>query len=84
LSAARDGTIEHLIAHLQDITARKKAEEERVRLAAAIENAAELVIITDRTGHDPVREPGVRENHRIQPVKMSLGQQSPYSQFRQA
>jgi PAS domain S-box-containing protein len=46
----RDGTIEHLIAHLQDITARKKAEEERVRLAAAIENAAELVIITDHEG----------------------------------
>ena len=34
----------------KDITERKQAEEERVRLATAIEQAAESVVITDRDG----------------------------------
>ena len=40
----------HVIAFLRDITARRRAEEERLRLHTAIEQAAEAVIITDTAG----------------------------------
>jgi PAS domain S-box-containing protein len=39
-----------LVAFLQDITARKQAEEERARLAMAVDQAAETVVITDASG----------------------------------
>jgi len=39
-----------LVGTIRDITERKKAEEERIRLARAIEHAAECVIITDSHG----------------------------------
>ncbi|UCF82620.1 MAG: PAS domain S-box protein [Desulfobacteraceae bacterium] len=45
-----DGTIEGYIAVIRDIAERKRAEEERIRLATAIEQAAESVVITDRHG----------------------------------
>ena len=40
-----------LVGTIRDITERKKAEEERIRLARAIEHAAECVIITDSHGY---------------------------------
>ena len=39
-----------LVVVIRDITARKQAEEERLRLAAAIEQSGEMVLITDREG----------------------------------
>jgi PAS domain S-box-containing protein len=45
-----DGTIEGYIAVIRDITERKQADEERIRLVTAIEQAAESVVITDRDG----------------------------------
>ena len=46
-----DGRVEMVAEHIRDVTARIKAEEERVRLAAAIEQVAESVIITDSGGN---------------------------------
>ena len=43
-----DGTIESFQGVLLDITARKHAEEERARLAAAMEQTAEAIVITDQ------------------------------------
>ena len=40
----------HLLSISQDITLRKKAEEEAMRLATAIEQAAEDILITDTAG----------------------------------
>ncbi|MBU4426851.1 MAG: PAS domain S-box protein, partial [Proteobacteria bacterium] len=45
-----DGAIEGYIAVIRDITKRKQAEEERIRLSTAIEQSAESVVITDREG----------------------------------
>ncbi|TAM51079.1 MAG: PAS domain S-box protein, partial [Acidobacteria bacterium] len=45
-----DGAILHYEGTVEDITARTLAEEERTRLSAAIEQAAEVVIVTDREG----------------------------------
>jgi two-component system cell cycle sensor histidine kinase/response regulator CckA len=38
------------LAYLRDISQRRKAEEDRIRLATAIEQASEIVVITDRKG----------------------------------
>ena len=38
------------LAYLRDITPRRKAEEDRLRLATAIEQASEIVLITNRDG----------------------------------
>lgn len=38
------------VATVEDITERRKAEEERVRLGTALEQAAESIVITDLTG----------------------------------
>lgn len=45
-----DGTLSGFIEVLEDITERKLAEEERVRLATAVEQAAESIIITQKDG----------------------------------
>ncbi len=39
-----------VLAVIEDITERKQAEEERVRLAAEVENVAETIFITDAAG----------------------------------
>ncbi|MBI4516166.1 MAG: PAS domain S-box protein [Deltaproteobacteria bacterium] len=44
------GEITHLVSIWEDITERKRAEEERARLSAAIEQAAESVMITKPDG----------------------------------
>lgn len=44
---SRDGKVEGVLGIGRDITARKKAEAERERLMAAIEQAGEMVVITD-------------------------------------
>jgi len=44
------GKIIKIVGSSQDITERKKAEEERLVLAAAVEQSADLIIITDLTG----------------------------------
>jgi two-component system cell cycle sensor histidine kinase/response regulator CckA len=40
----------HVMAFIRDVTERKRAEQERRRLATAIEQAAETIIITESTG----------------------------------
>jgi PAS domain S-box-containing protein len=45
-----DGIVGYAVATLEDITERKQAEEERVRLMAAIEQVAETIVITDAEG----------------------------------
>jgi len=45
-----DGRVNHLIALLEDITERKRMEAERERLSVAIEQAAEIIVITDVQG----------------------------------
>ncbi len=45
-----DGTVRFYEGVIRDITAHKQAEEERVRLSAAIEQAAETIVITDTKG----------------------------------
>ncbi|MFH0960359.1 MAG: PAS domain S-box protein, partial [Pseudomonadota bacterium] len=45
-----DGSLIGVLGVARDITATRKAEETQKRLATAIENAAEAVIITDATG----------------------------------
>ena len=47
---SQDGEVLALEGFISDITDRKQAEEERARLAAAIEQADETVVITDRDG----------------------------------
>jgi len=53
MSAARIdiGGVPHLLSIAEDITERKRAEVERARLAAAVEQAAEGVVITDTEGN---------------------------------
>ena len=43
----RDGQVIGVLGTYEDITERKRAEEERMRLVTAIEQAAEAIIITD-------------------------------------
>ena len=45
-----DGRVNHVLALLDDIDARKQAETERERLSVAIEQAAEVIVITDAQG----------------------------------
>ena len=45
-----DGRVNHVLALLDDIDARKQAEMERERLSVAIEQAAEVIVITDALG----------------------------------
>ena len=42
-----------------------RGEAERRRLAVAIEQSADAVVITDDDGRDRVREPGLRAGHRL-------------------
>ncbi|MBI4666237.1 MAG: PAS domain S-box protein [Nitrospinae bacterium] len=54
LEAVKDSTgekVEGVLLSLVDVTGRIRAEAERVRLAAAVEQAAESVIITDNDGN---------------------------------
>jgi PAS domain S-box-containing protein len=46
----KDGVAEGIIGIIRDITDRKLAEEERTRLISAIEQAAEIIVITDKDG----------------------------------
>jgi len=48
--AGQDGSVLRYIGVAQDITQRKRADEARARLAAAVEQAAEAIIITDPDG----------------------------------
>jgi len=48
--AGSDERPSRVLVSLSDITERKRAEEERQRLATAIEQAAESIVITDRKG----------------------------------
>jgi PAS domain S-box-containing protein len=50
-----------LVGTIRNITERKKAEEERIRLASAIEHAAECVIITDSHGYVQYVNPAFEE-----------------------
>ncbi len=45
-----NGRVTHVLTLLDDITARKQAEAERERLTVAIEQAAEIIAVTDRQG----------------------------------
>jgi PAS domain S-box-containing protein len=45
-----DGTYRATVGVIRDITQRKKSVEDRIRLAAAVEQAAETVVITDSQG----------------------------------
>ncbi len=45
------------IGVIADITQRKKSDEVRLRLATAVEQAAETIAITDATGNHTVRKP---------------------------
>ncbi|MBF0497728.1 MAG: PAS domain S-box protein [Deltaproteobacteria bacterium] len=47
---SEDGRSSHVDFTCRDITESRRAEEERVRLATAIEQAAEGIVITDRKG----------------------------------
>ena len=47
----KDGSCRSLLAVAMDITARKLAEQEQGRLRAAIQQAAESILITDRDGN---------------------------------
>jgi len=45
-----DPKVKGVIVNYRDITERMRAEEERLRLSTAIEQAAEVVVVTDREG----------------------------------
>ncbi|MCM2266815.1 MAG: PAS domain S-box protein [Elusimicrobiales bacterium] len=45
-----DGKVDYIVCVIEDITLRKQAEAERERLTVAIEQAGDVVIITDRAG----------------------------------
>ncbi len=49
-SSVKMGGRMYLHSIIHDITARKQAEEDRLRLAAAIEQSGEMVVMTDREG----------------------------------
>jgi two-component system, cell cycle sensor histidine kinase and response regulator CckA len=44
------GSSERIVVSMHDITKRRRAEEERVRLMSAVEQAAETIVITDDKG----------------------------------
>jgi len=46
----RDGTLTHFVAHTEDITAQRLLEENRQRLAAALEQAEDAAAILNRSG----------------------------------
>ena len=48
-----------------DITERKRAEAEHLRLVTAIEQSAEAVVITDTAGRHRVCQPGLYPYHRV-------------------
>jgi len=45
-----EGNVKQVIEYGLDVTERKRAEEERLRLATAIEQSAESIVITDKDG----------------------------------
>jgi PAS domain S-box-containing protein len=45
-----DGSIDRFVAIMQDITERKRAEKEMIRLIAAVEQTADSIVITDTEG----------------------------------
>ncbi len=45
------GEVDFLVFSLQDVTARRRAEEDRIRLASAVEATADAVVITDAKGY---------------------------------
>lgn len=46
----KDGTVGGVVGILTDITERRKAEEQRILLATAVDQTADVVILTDRDG----------------------------------
>jgi PAS domain S-box-containing protein len=46
-----EGMVEYIVHVAKDITDIKESEQERIRLAAAIEQAAEMVVVTDQDGN---------------------------------
>lgn len=52
----------YLIFQIQDITQRKKSEEERTRLALAVEQTADSILITDTDGVIRYVNPGFEQN----------------------
>ncbi len=45
-----DGSVECFVAFMQDITERKRAEQQMIRLIAAVEQTADSIVITDTEG----------------------------------
>jgi two-component system cell cycle sensor histidine kinase/response regulator CckA len=78
------------VTALRDITERKRAEDERLRLVSAIEQAAELIVITDLEGriHYVNRSVETIAGHRRedlvgQPVRRLLGLDERDADFRE-
>jgi PAS domain S-box-containing protein len=55
-----DGTVDHFVGLVQDITARKHAEEERRKLAALIENSPDFIGIASLEGQAQIVNPAGR------------------------
>ncbi len=82
-SAAADGNVLFYEGAVEDVTERTRAEEARRRLAAAVDQAAEAVVVTDARGRDRVRQPGVRAHHRLHPGRGDRAE-PPVAEERQA
>ena len=59
-----DGEVVSYQGVLLDVTARKQAEEERTRLAAAMEQAAEAIVLTDQDGRIQYVQSGLSTDRR--------------------
>ena len=55
----------HVVISLKDITERKQAEDSLRLRNAALEAAANAIVITDREGPNPVGQPGLHDAHRL-------------------
>ena len=66
----RDGNPTYIVAQAEDITERREAESERARLVAAIDAAAEAVVITDLQGVILYANPAFERitGHRVKEV----------------
>ena len=58
-------TFSGYLSIVRDVTERREAEKDRPRLKAAIEQAAETILITDPGGGNPLRQSGMREYHGL-------------------